>query len=384
VGKRFAGSFALLGYAVFSLLALAALLELGSWAIWSAYHGKYREGQETQAASPVYAGIPWAGEFWREEFLRQKSRHGYVPFLLWGVGSWHGKYVNNDESKTGEWRRTVNPARDDCSQRHVIVWTFGGSTMYGTGVPDWATLASYLSRELNAGSSECVLVTNFGVEGYVGNQELILLMEQLKAGGRPDIVIFYDGVNDAAAAGPPGEPPTPHFIFATIKNRIEGSVSGRLDFVRDSYTFRLARAIRAFVSRRHPSRPVPDELDPKAAAALDNYEANLRVAKALGKAYNFRVYCFWQPSLFYGGKPLVPFEKQLHENAATDSWSLAITAVYREAETRAIATKSFIFLGDIFDSVPEAIYLDETHLGPRGNELAAQAVAKYMEEHPQD
>ena len=38
--------------------------------------------------------------------------------------------------------------------------------MYGTGVPDWATLPSYLSRDLNA-VGDCAVVSNFGVEGYV-------------------------------------------------------------------------------------------------------------------------------------------------------------------------------------------------------------------------
>jgi hypothetical protein len=129
---------------------------------------------------------------------------------------------------------------------------------------------------------------------------------------------------------------------------------------------------------------VLDELHTKAVAALDNYEANLEVAKALARAYHFQIYCFWQPSLYYGQKPLVPFEKQLPEIATRDSWSLITTAVYQEAATRAAASGSFTFLGEIFDSVPEPLYIDEGHLGPRGNELAAQAVAKYIQGHSEN
>jgi lysophospholipase L1-like esterase len=372
--------FAILGFTVFGLVVLAALLELTAWATWTAYHAKHLEGPYNQAASPVYAGAAWAPEFWQEEHLRQKSRHFYTPFLLWGVTNWHSKYLNNDESKTGVWRRTINPAQGECKTRPVAVWVFGGSTVYGTGVPDWATIPSYLSRDLNA-SSDCAVVSNFGVEGYVSNQELIVLMQQLKAGGRPDIVIFYDGLNDAGAAGPASGPPKPHFSFDAIKSRIEGSVSGRLDFLRESYTLRLAGEIRGFLFPQHSSQSVLDELHTKGVAALDNYEANLSVAKALGKAYNFRIYCFWQPSLFFGKKPLVPFERQLPEVATRDTWSLITTAVYQEAETRAAAGGSFTFLGGIFDSVPDPIFIDEGHLGPRGNELAAQAVAKYIQSH---
>jgi lysophospholipase L1-like esterase len=365
--------FAILGYAVFSFVVLAALLELGSWVILSATS---RSPEEERAASPVYAGKAWAHEFWQEERSRGKARHSYVPFLLWGVNHWRGKYVNNDQDKTGVWRRTINPERDQCKAHQVAVWTFGGSTLYGTGVPDWATLPSFLSRDLNAATSDCIVVSNFGVEGYVSNQELILLMEQLKAGGRPAIVIFYDGLNDAGEAEPSPGPPHPHFDFEPIKHRIEGS--GRFDFVRDSYTLRLAGAIREVLSRRHASQAVLGELHTKGVATLDNYEGNLGVAKALAKAYNFRLYCFWQPSLYYGQKPLVPFEKRLADRAK-DPWSLVMAAVYREAAIRAASAGSFIFLGDIFDSVPEPIYIDQGHLGPRGNELAAQAVAAYVE-----
>jgi len=381
IHRPFPRLFANLGYAVFSLVVVAALLELTSWAIWSAFWVKHREGP-SQAASPAYAGAEWAQEFWREEHLRQESRHEYTPFLLWGVSNWHGKYINNDEGKSGVWRRTINPARDECKTHPVTVWTFGGSTVYGLGVPDWATLPSFLSHDLNAAGSDCTVVSNFGVEGYVSNQELMVLIEQLKGGGHPDIVIFYDGLNDAGAAGPSPGPLHPHLYFDLIKHRIEGSVKGRFDFIGKSYTLRLAGAIRRGLFRQQSSQSVVGELRIKSVAALDNYEKNLSVAKALAKAYNFRLYCFWQPSLFYGQKPLVPFEKQLSEVAAKDPWSLIITAVYEEAKARAASIGSYVFLGNLFDSVPEAIYIDDGHLGPRGNELAALAVATYIKDHP--
>jgi hypothetical protein len=135
---------------------------------------------------------------------------------------------------------------------------------------------------------------------------------------------------------------------------------------------------------RHSSQSVLNELHAKAVATLDNYEANLRVAKALAQTYKFRIYCFWQPSLYYGQKPLVPFEKQLPEISTRDPWALITTAVYQEAGNRAATTGGFVFLGGMFDSVKGPIYLDQGHLGPRGNELAAQAVAQYIQAHPEN
>jgi hypothetical protein len=376
-----------LGYTMVIVVLAAALLEFVCWAIWSVHPVTRQAELENQGASPVYAGVEWAREFWQEEHLRRKKPTVYVPFRIWGVKNWHGKYINNDQGVIGDWRRTINPASCDALRR-VTVWTFGGSTMYGTAVPDWATIPSYLSREMNAaGSRDCVVVSNFGVEGYVTDQELILLAEQLKAGGHPDIVIFYDGVNDSSLAWPPSVPPDAHFSFRTVKTRVEGSLSGRLDFLQKSYAVRLAAEGLARLHSERSFASLISKTQPNVFTTLDNYEANMRLVRALSEVYKFKLYCFWQPMLIYGHKPLVPFEQQMATRdgsgiSVESAWFLTIAAVYREAERHAVSNGNFVFLGGLFDSTREPIYVDEAHLGPRGNELAAQAIASYIRDHP--
>src|SRR5215475_2770701 len=90
--------FSLLGYAIVVVVLLAALLELASWAIWS-IHPVSRE--QNQRASPVYAGVDWAPEFWREESLRRQQLKAYVPFRIWGVPEWHSQFINNDRLTMG-------------------------------------------------------------------------------------------------------------------------------------------------------------------------------------------------------------------------------------------------------------------------------------------
>jgi len=164
--------FALVGYAVISFVIVVVLLESGSFVVWSAYHWIRPNVQENIAdTSPAYSGYPWVSEFWKEEKSRWKSQHGsYEPFRIWGVAPWNGKYINTDTSPNGIWRRTINPSNAACEKQNVEVWMFGGSTLYGTGVPDWATIPSYLSRALNSAKPGCMIVRNFGVEGYVTNQ----------------------------------------------------------------------------------------------------------------------------------------------------------------------------------------------------------------------
>jgi len=376
----------LLGNTVVIVALVAAFLEFAAWAIWSVHPVTRQAELENQGASPVYKGAEWAPKFWQEESLRRKKPTVYVPFRIWSVTDWHSKYINNDTGVRGVWRRNTNSV--SCDPRHrVTLWTFGGSTMYGTAVPDWATIPSYLSRELNAGSRDCVVISNFGVEGYVTDQELILLGELLKAGGHPDIVIFYDGVNDSSLAWAPAGSRNAHFLFGTVKSRVEGSLSSRLDFLQKSYAVRLVRELLARAHSAGSLAALISTQQPNIVATFNNYEANLRMAHALSDAYKFKLYCFWQPMLVYGHKPLAPFEQQMAERdtngtSVESAWFLTMIAVYREAERHATDTGGVAFLGDVFDSTQEPLYVDEAHLGPRGNELVAQAIATFVRMHP--
>jgi lysophospholipase L1-like esterase len=380
-------SSAYLGYAIGIFILAAGFLEFAAWSIWSVHPFTRQAELENQIGSPVYTGAEWAREFWQEESLRRKKPTIYAPFRIWSVTDWHGKYINNDPGVGGVWRRTLNPANCDPAHR-TTVWTFGGSTMYGTAAPDWATIPSYLSRDLNAVSGACVVVSNFGVEGYVSDQELILLGQQLKAGGQPDIVIFYDGVNDSSLAWAPSGSPNAHFEYATVRNRVEGSLSGRLDFLQKSYALRLVREIMTRLRPASSIAPLIAKQQANIAGKFNNYAANLQLARALSVAYKFKLYCFWQPTLVYGHKPLVPFEQQMADRdvsgTSTDSaWFLTMIGVYREADGYAAGHGDVVFLANLFDSVREPLYVDEAHLGPRGNELVAQAIANYVHDHPE-
>jgi lysophospholipase L1-like esterase len=375
--------FTFVGATVIGTLIVLAVLELVMFAAWS-FARWVRPEPRRPEMSPAYAGATWVPDFFREQSLRLASPYIYVPFRITGVTAWHGKYFNNDEHPAGVWRRTVNPEGSQCQQySKTRVWVFGGSTVYGTGVPDWATLPSYLSRNLNSNGRACVVVTNFGDESYVTTQELILLIEQLKRGGHPDIVVFYDGFNDANIGMAAPDPWSTHYGLAVIKARAEGSFRGRFDFVHRLYTVRVIDAARQLFGRRGETLNA-EELRAKAVAVVDNYEANQNIAGALGQAYHFRFYGFWQPMLFYGHKPLVSFEQQIIQFDATTKSQFdarPVVAAYQEAERRA-RTADFIYLADLFDSISEPIYNDEAHLGPHGNELVANAVGKYIEDHP--
>jgi lysophospholipase L1-like esterase len=379
--KVFAESFfGILGRSVATLIAVALLGELCSFAILLAY-GRFHRDPLVPQKSPAYDKENWGREFWAEQsaFWAQ-ARSNYLPFMVWGVRKWHGKFINTDDTEMGTWRRTVQAASEACRNTAVRkVWVFGGSTVYGIGTPDWATIPSQLSRELNPDPTACVEVTNLGVEGYVTNQEVILLSQQLKAGRKPDIAIFYDGINESLVGGFSPGIPTAHWNFDMIKNRVEMGPGSKLVLLNSSHLFQLIKLLLENYSQKGLPTFSDAELTAKAQATLQNYETNLRFVHLLASAYGFKTYFFWQPALAYGTKPLAPFEHELKEARSKELGGRVhrgLNAVYKEAETRSAASESFVFLGHAFDQVQELIYVDEFHLDPQGNQIIAQVIAQ--------
>ena len=226
-------------------------------------------------------------------------------------------------------------------------------------------------------------VTNFGVEGYVSSQELLLLEEALKRGGRPDRVVFYDGFNDSVVGTVDPADPSAHLSLARVKMGVENHAGNKLSFLSDSYLVRMTRiAIDHFHRRRHPDGPVRPDLDTLVSATMTNYEGNLMVARLLATAYHFDFRAYWQPFLFYGDKPLHPFEQELVRlrNAGSGvAWSANLARVYAAAEASAAATGAFVFLGRLFDGVKAPLFIDGwMHLSPEGNRLVAAALAREL------
>jgi lysophospholipase L1-like esterase len=375
--------FGIVGRSVVTLVIVAILAELCSFAILIPYRRFHRDPLAPQN-SPAYDNETWGREFWAEQgAFWDQARSNYLPFMVWGVRKWHGKFINTDDTEMGSWRRTIQATSDVCKKIAVRnIWVFGGSTVYGIGTPDWATIPSYLARELNADPTTCIAVTNLGAEGYVTNQELILLSQQLKAGRKPDIAIFYDGVNESLVGGFSPGIPTAHWNFEMIKTRVENGAGSDLALLNNSHVFQLIKLLLEDNSGKAIPKMSDAELAAKAQATLQNYETNLRLVHLLASAYGFKTYFFWQPVLASGAKPLVPFEERL-KAARTEELggrvNRGLRAVYQEAESRSASSKDFVFLGHVFDKEPEPIYVDEFHLDSRGNQMIAHAMAQAVQ-----
>ena len=108
-----------------------------------------------------------------------------------------GEYLNVDCDGR---RRTLAPAEETSGLPEFVVAAFGGSTMFGWGLPDWLTFPSLLQQELQARFPDRrVRCINFGCPFYNSGMELqqfiALVQQQAPA---PDVCLFLDGLNDIA------------------------------------------------------------------------------------------------------------------------------------------------------------------------------------------
>ena len=71
----------------------------------------------------------------------------------------------------------------------------GGSSLWGFGARDDQSIPSLVVHAMYERGWR-VELKNLAEIGYVSTQEFVALYRELQAGYRPDVVIFYDGVND--------------------------------------------------------------------------------------------------------------------------------------------------------------------------------------------
>src|SRR2546421_467749 len=88
------------------------------------YRRLHGEARETVS---YYASQDWAEQFWHEFRLTRKQR--YYPYVGWRRAPFKGRTIEIDQNGI-----RVTPGAD-CRAASFKVFTFGGSTMWGTGSP---------------------------------------------------------------------------------------------------------------------------------------------------------------------------------------------------------------------------------------------------------
>jgi lysophospholipase L1-like esterase len=140
---------------------------------------------EHLASLPNYAEAVWAQKHFEEFFA---SKREYRSYLGWRSLSFSGETLNMDEQGI-----RYTPQHSNVYENAPLVVFLGGSTIWGYGAPDSLTIPAIIASR----SMGRYKTLNFGESAYRSFQGYLFLLLQMHEGLRPNVIVSYDGVNDA-------------------------------------------------------------------------------------------------------------------------------------------------------------------------------------------
>jgi hypothetical protein len=384
-GRRIVAAYRLLAAVTFNTLILLVFAELAATAILriprlfpASTEQLVGEGAPREKNS-YYASKDWAARYWYEFRLSRRVR--YYPYIGWRRESFSGQTINVDQHGI-----RLTPGAD-CNTNAYKVFVFGGSTIWGTGSPDRETIPAYLQAGIGALTTRPVCVVNFGESAYVSTQSLILLVRQLQSGNIPDVVLFYDGVNDIYAAyqsGQAGVHQNLHQIASKLDHGGSSTASPFTEWLRGLSSVALFKNVIAGPKQdpqENKNLVTYETLKVDRAGLSESmartYLANYKVVNALAHDYGFKYDFFWQPVIVVGKKHLTDEEQAI--TASLDPALVALyTSLYDIIEHTAPHYENLHYMGHIFDEQNSGIWIDDMHITPVGNRIVAEEMLRIV------
>ena len=363
------------GIAIILLNTLFVLMFIELAAIVFARSG---QNYDTETYSlPYYANQEWTEQYFDEAFAAEVFH--YEPYVIWKHMPFDGKLMKLDQDG---FRKTPGA---NCTDEAYTIFAFGGSTMLGWGSPDWGTIPAYLQVKLNERLPQDVCVINFGQSGYVSTQSLVALMLELQDNNVPDLVIFYDGVNEVQAAYESGQAGKP-VNFEQITNRFEQREHPLLSFLKKTRSYALAEnwVISQAQKQAEEGSLVTDaqlktgQIENISENVATIYLENYELVGTLSSEYNFDYIFLLQPHLAVGQKELTPEEMAIFSKMNPLLISLA-PKIYQYISDKNIDSVNFANLQDVFADTSQQIWIDAGgHITPEGNLLIAEEINKLL------
>jgi lysophospholipase L1-like esterase len=288
--------------------------------------------------------------------------------------------------------RVSYQSKEGNSDNAINVFFFGGSATWGLYQRDGHTIPSQFARYAEAEGIP-VRVVNYGQITYAIWQEVQLLEELLAEGARPDLVVFYDGVNELnvqARVGTTAEPA--HWQWAEVKRALDevGTEPSVFRRVADWYGDRsavagLLRQARSLITEQElepenaPGVWAPDHSPEtgieRAREAVRIHRRAVDLVQHLAAGYGFDTLFFWQPSLY--SKKVAP-----REGSVAGGWGER-PAAWRAmtAEARRRLQPPVIDLSDALNVVDEPVMVDYSHTNELGADVVARAIFANARSH---
>jgi lysophospholipase L1-like esterase len=319
------------------MLGIALLMILVLEVCYRAQASGRRALRPTRSTGSIKS--PYADSVWLPKYAAEYANTfqlRWKPYVYFRRPPFNGSMIQVDS--LGH-RRTIPGPQAATDTTHVFF--FGGSTMWGSNLRDSATIASVTAQRLEQSAPPGMTfhVTNFGESGYVFTQGMLELQMQLRQGNIPDVVVFYDGINDVAAAAQRGEAGVPQ----NETNRSREFEFGRAIYGTETGVgsdWRAARAIGTAIAQRFQfvqrltgvvrARALPTYRPGLAQDVVSVYTSNVDMIEALSREYGFQALFVWQPAIQTTSKRLTAFERQLLDGIERDEFQRRILSMHRQ------------------------------------------------------
>jgi hypothetical protein len=291
-----------------------------------------------------------------------------------------------------------------------LVFLMGGSTLLGHGVSANETISAHLNKQLQSRA----LALNLGAQAYDQQREIERLVALLRAGYRPEHVVFLDGWNDTNGlprsnmrwqdrvifhgfitnrgeiAFTPGsrlsEPNRARLFLESLPimqvvNGRERKPAGVADVLvaRDPYThgFDFREADWMFFNWETYAKANADLIR---SQMLDYYRHNLVFLEGLSRAFGFKLTVLFQPMGFFDeNNPFVPAYLR-------ESFGYRFLATLRDTARAEIKTGrlNMVDLSDALGAMKGDRYIDIAHYAPAANAVLAEAIHAILDERSTD
>ncbi len=324
---------------------------------------------------PAFKDAPWAQNL-RVNLLDAWNNLEFNA----AVGGWRikdvaSKYIN---VRDGE-RASTQP--DPALGEPIVIWFFGGSAAFGAGQRDEHTIPSELVK-LAQDQGVALEIHNFAVPATVNWQSAMLLIAQLEAGEKPDLIVIYDGANDVSLQG----------VLAAqgkgASTRPASLIDGELDAVLSKRaTAKAERDSAPSQTLLPPSKTrTPDkELTPAASgqAVLTRYGKGIEVIRKFSELSSVPVLIFWQPDI-RAKQPQSAADTETLAAVKVTGDSVKIWTQTSDVVRAGLGALGVTDLSGVFDGQTEPIYWDTVHTNELGSKIVAERMLKELQPTLQD
>lgn len=350
----------ILKFAVINLAVFALLLILVNWAC-----GVYLKklNRTDRAALPNFSRNYEHAKAVFADYHR--VQHRYEPFVGWKALPYESETTHISEEGLRIHQRQAVDGNPEKTVRF-----FGGSTMWGEGSDDQHTIPALF----NALHPEYE-VHNHGQLAYNTRQELDQLISVYSKNEKTDLVIFYDGVNDAAFLCPKVIEELPaHRLVPMYREKLytrKAAIMKELTF--DIFVKNILGTVQT-INGPNTETSLYNCMgnDNKAEGVAEMMMKNWEMAHEIVTRRNGEFIAILQPAAFIGNPRTdhLDLDEELGNN---------FREIYKRLKQK-IAERKHPWIVDLttkFDS-DEYIFIDFCHVSPNGNEIIAREISNVV------